>query len=66
MARCRRIGSVPHGGRPRDDLVPGLRTVPFEHGAVIAYLVLSSVEIANVFYGGRDYEMLYRQEIDEQ
>lgn len=32
--RCSRIGNVPHGGRPRDDLEPGLRTVPFEHSAV--------------------------------
>jgi toxin ParE1/3/4 len=34
--RCARIGGVPHGGRPRDDLAPGLRTVPFERAAVIA------------------------------
>ena len=27
--RCRRIGDVPHGGRLRDDLEPGLRAVPF-------------------------------------
>lgn len=27
-ARCQRIGIVPMGGRPRDDLHPGLRTVP--------------------------------------
>jgi toxin ParE1/3/4 len=27
-ARCERIGDVPHGGRPRDDLEPGLRTPP--------------------------------------
>lgn len=59
--RCHRIGNVPQGGRPRDDLEPGLRTVPFEHSAVIAYKVESDcVRIANVFYGGRDYEALYR------
>jgi toxin ParE1/3/4 len=27
-ARCERIGDAPHGGRPRDDLMPGLRIVP--------------------------------------
>lgn len=59
MARCRRIGDVPNGGRPRDDLEPGLRMVPFEHTAMIAYRVTNRVEIINVFYGGRDYESLY-------
>ena len=59
LQRCRRIGNVAYGGRPRDDLFSGLRTVPFEHSAVIAYLVTDKVEIVNVFYGGRDYEALY-------
>jgi toxin ParE1/3/4 len=60
-SRCRRIGNVPFGGRARDDLEPGLRTVPFEHSAVIAYKVEGDhVVVINVFYGGRDYEALYR------
>jgi toxin ParE1/3/4 len=60
-ARCQRIGIVPMGGRPRDDLHPGLRTVPFEHTAVIAYVVEDDQDcITNVFYGGRDYEALCR------
>jgi toxin ParE1/3/4 len=58
IARCYRIGDVPRGGRPRDDLSPGLRLVPFERTAVIAYRVTEVVEILNVFYGGRDYETL--------
>ena len=60
-ACCDRIGDVPHGGRPRNDLQPGLRIVPFEKRAVIAYLIEADcVRIANIFYGGRDYEALYR------
>ena len=60
-SRCQRIGNVPMGGVARDDLLPGLRIVPFEHSAVIAYLVEGGqVCITNVFYGGRDYEALYR------
>ena len=59
MARCRSIGNAPYGGRPRDDLEPGLRTIPFERRAVIAYVVSDVVEITDVFYGGRDYEALY-------
>jgi toxin ParE1/3/4 len=58
--RCLRIGMVPMGGIARDDLQPGLRTVPFEHSAVIAYVVEDDkVAVTNVFYGGRDYEALY-------
>lgn len=60
-ARCDRIGDIPLGGRGRDDLEPGLRTVAFERSAVIAYKVEAErVRITNVFYGGRDFEALYR------
>jgi toxin ParE1/3/4 len=59
--RCERIGNVPRGGRLRADLEPGLRTVPFEHAAVIAYRVEPDlVRVTNVFYGGRDFEALFR------
>ncbi len=35
--------------------------MPFERRAVIAYRVIDDiVEVTNVFYGGRDYEALYR------
>jgi toxin ParE1/3/4 len=58
--RCERIGDAPRGGRPRDDLEPGLRTVPFERVAVIANRVEPGrVRITNVFYGGRDFEALF-------
>lgn len=60
LDRCERIGNVPHGGRPRDDLEEGLRTVPFEHSAVIAYRVETDrVRIVNIFYGGRDFGSFY-------
>lgn len=61
VAFCEKIGGMASGGRPRDDLMPGLRTFPFERRAVIAYLIVGDrVEITNVFYGGRDFETLYR------
>lgn len=57
--RCESIGNAPGGGRSRDDIVPGLRTVPFEHSAIITYIVDDDlVRIVNIFYGGRDYETL--------
>ena len=63
----RRIGLDPLGGRARDDLEAGLRTVPFEHTAVIAYTVEDDcVRVTNIFYGGRDYEALYRKAPESQ
>lgn len=59
MARCRKIGDAPRGGRSREDLYPGLRTVPFERSAIIAYVVRDAVEITNVFHSREDYEALY-------
>ncbi len=63
VAFCDKIGTMPDGGRPRDDLVKGLRTFPFRRRTVIAYRVDGdTVTITNVFHGGRDYEALYRDE----
>lgn len=60
-ARCERIGNAPRGGRSRDEILQGLRVVPFEHSAVIAYVIEGDVvHIVNIFYGGRDYETLMR------
>jgi len=59
--RCDRIGNAPHGGAPRFDLGTNLRLVPFEKSAVILYRITGDeVEIVNIFYGGRDYEVLMR------
>jgi toxin ParE1/3/4 len=59
--RCERVGDAPHGGLPRDDLETGLRTVPFEKTAIIAYKIENEcVWITNIFYGGRDFEAFYR------
>lgn len=64
---CERIGDVPHSGRSRGDLLPGLRTMPFERRAVIAYRVVDDmVEILNVFYAGRDYDAFYASEAAER
>lgn len=39
----------------------GLRTVPFEHSAVICYLVeADEVLITNIFYGGQNFEAILR------
>ena len=66
VAFCEKIGGMAHAGRRRDDLLPGLRSFPFEKRTVIMYRVSGrTVEVTNVFHGGRDYEALYRREDDE-
>ena len=50
---------MPHRGRARDDLRPGLRTLSFRGRVLIAYAVgLESVTILAVFYAGQDFESL--------
>jgi toxin ParE1/3/4 len=59
--RCERIGDAPMSGIARPDLGTSLRMVPFEHSTVIIYQITGdAVEIVSVFYGGRDYESLMR------
>lgn len=61
--RCEAIGDVPHGGTARDDLVPGLRTVPFERTALIAYRIEDDhIVITNIFYRGRDVDAAFSEE----
>jgi toxin ParE1/3/4 len=63
-ARCEKIGDIPHIGTARNDILPGLRIVPFERSAVILYMLEANrIRITNIFYGGRDYEALMRKAI---
>lgn len=59
--QCERIGEVPFSGVAREDLGEGFRMRAFERSAVILYRVTDqTVEIVDIFYGGRDYEALLR------
>jgi toxin ParE1/3/4 len=59
--RCEALRYFPERGRPRDDLMPGLRILTFERSAVIAYLIEGErVRIVDIFYRGRDYEAILR------
>lgn len=49
-----RLATFPMRGRPREDIGPGIRTVPFRRRTLIAYRVHArSVEILRVAYAGR-------------
>ena len=60
---CDRLTISPRRGTRRDDLRPGLRIVGFRRRVTIAFLVLEeSIVILGVFYGGRNFETLLRDE----
>ena len=61
------LGSVPHRGTRRDDLMPGLRIVPFKRRTAVAFTIddrAGTVRILRVFYGGQDYEAVLRSPPD--
>lgn len=62
-AACRKLADFPARGRPRDDLAPGLRTIPFERRGVIAYSVESGrVLIVRIMHPGRDLQRAFDEE----
>ena len=53
----------PRRGKPRDDVTAGVRTLVYRKRATIAYQILGdTVEVARVFYAGRDYEAILRRQ----
>ena len=63
QARCDKIGLVPLGGTLRDELLPGLRSIPFERSALILYRIADDgVWITNIFRRGRDIEALFEKD----
>jgi toxin ParE1/3/4 len=59
-ATCAGLRDFPHRGAPRDDLVPGLRTLAFERRTTIAYTVaVQTVKVQRVLYGGRDMDRAF-------
>jgi|GraSoiStandDraft_41_1057321.scaffolds.fasta_scaffold899403_3 toxin ParE1/3/4 len=63
---CETLASFPERGTRRNDLRRGLWVIGFERRVVIAYTILDTgdVEIGRIFYGGRDYEAIMREEED--
>lgn len=61
-SKCQELENFPIRGQLRRDLMDGLRIYPLDNKAVVVFLVNEAdltVQILNVFYGGRDYEALF-------
>jgi len=60
--KCQELETFPIRGQLRNDLMDGLRIYPLDKKAVAAFLVNEAdltIQILNIFYGGRDYEVLF-------
>jgi toxin ParE1/3/4 len=61
IAYCEGFATFPLRGARRDDLLAGLRTVGFERGVTIAFVVAAdAVLIEGIYYGGQDFEAKIR------
>jgi toxin ParE1/3/4 len=59
-AHALRLAQFPNRGTPRDDLIPGLRTVPYRRRVTIAYQVLEDcVEVLRLIQAGQDWDALF-------
>ena len=59
-AACMTLASSPERGTRRDDVLPGLRTLGFEHRVTLAFRILDDqVEIMAVAYGGREFDAAF-------
>ena len=66
IAYCEGLQTFPHRGTRRDDIRPGLRITNYKKRVAIAFNVdAEQVSILGVFYGGQDYETVFKSDFDE-
>ncbi|MEQ9548970.1 MAG: type II toxin-antitoxin system RelE/ParE family toxin [Coleofasciculus sp. G3-WIS-01] len=56
------LSQFPRMGRQRDELYPGLRSVPLEDYLIFYRLVTNVIEVMRVVGGYRDLEALFRED----
>lgn len=57
IAFCRSLDAFPHRGTRRDDILPGLRIIPFRRRITLAITAdETTVVVGGVYYGGQDYQ----------
>ena len=58
---CEKLEDFALRGTPRNDIRPGLRTIPFKRRITIAYAVTDDrVIVLGIYYGGLYFETLLR------
>lgn len=62
-ATVSKLAEFPDRGTPRDDLIPGMRTIVYRRRTIIAYRVLAdAVEVLRIVHGGRDLGRMFGDE----
>lgn len=58
--RCFAVRDLPEGGRQREDLGRGFRSVPYKRSTTIVYRIRKgTIVISGIFYGGQDLSRHY-------
>ena len=57
--RCGRIANAPDSGRPRPELSPGLRSLPFRRYLIFYSTNDNEVRIERVLHGSRDIHAIF-------
>lgn len=65
-AKLKTLALSPHIGRPRDELLPGLRSFPFKDYLIFYFPLSVGIEVVRVLYGRRDIERIFQEEEDEE
>ncbi len=65
LARARQHASFPLMGRPREDLLPGLRSFVVRPYVVFYRPAQDTIEVLRVLRGSRDIEAIFAEEQDE-
>jgi toxin ParE1/3/4 len=64
VADCKSLSTFPERGSKRDDIRPNLRTKGYAKSVTIAFSVnaaTDTIAIHGVFYGGQDFERVFRE-----
>jgi len=64
-AKLETLARSPHIGRPRDELLPGLRSFPFKDYLIFYFPLTNGIEVVRVLYGRRDIERIFQEEEEE-
>lgn len=62
---CRVLSEWPHSGRPRDALIPGMRSVAVAPYVVFYRVSDNTIEVVRVLHGRRDIEAIFGDERPE-
>ena len=61
--QVRKVADIPNAGRPRDDLAPGVRSIPLGSYLLFYRPIKGGIELVRILHGARD---IHRRMFEEQ